>query len=112
MEDYRYLMGAYTVTAPLAVIRDDQGIRHHVYDGAPVPTNADPADIARLLTEGSIALVGDAPEAPAGAATADVVKPSGNASHALWATYAVETGQTSAAEANDHSRDELRELYG
>ncbi len=45
----------YVVTAPLVLITDTVGATHHVYDGEPLPENAAPGEVERLLAIGFVA---------------------------------------------------------
>jgi hypothetical protein len=52
---------AYTVTAPLIIAADEQGHRHHLYQGTPVPDSITKDEVKRLAKEGFIAVVKVAP---------------------------------------------------
>ena len=52
----------YAVAGPLAIVRMGNGTMVHLYDGQPVPEDADPKDVERLVQEGFLAEVEDAPE--------------------------------------------------
>lgn len=109
MEDHGHLMG-YAVAVPLAIVRTNEGGLIHLYEGQPVPGNADPKDVERLADGGFVAAVNGSAVVPA--EPVQVEKPAGNASFEEWAAYAVETGQATADELKGLSRNELRELYG
>lgn len=108
MEDHGNLMG-YAVAVPLAIVRTTDGGLIHLYEGQPVPGNADPKDVERLASDGFVAAVSGS-SVPA--ASVGPVKPAGNASFEEWAAYAVESGQATADDVESLSRNELRELYG
>lgn len=106
---------AYLVTAPLVIVRDDEGMMHHVYQGAPLPQNALAEDVDRFLEEGFISET-EAPEpAPEESEPVDGA-PKGNASREEWAAYAKKKGapdeQTRPVEEGGLKQTELRELYG
>jgi hypothetical protein len=90
------------------------GTYRHLYQGAIVPEEAD-ADHVKLLAEDGAIGNGEPtvePDTASAGETESPVKPAGNASHEAWATYAVQSGQTTEEEAKGLTRDELRELYG
>ena len=80
-----------------------------LYDGQPVPADADPAHLENLADLGYVA---EGNEPGAVPAESGPVKPAGNASFDEWSAYAVETGQATADDLKGMSRNELRELYG
>lgn len=105
----------HVVTAPLAIVRTTEGTFVHVYEGAPVPASADPADVERLVSIGALAEGNEVEAVPAESGSpvsSGPVKPAGNASYDAWATYAVESGNATEDEVAALTRDELRELYG
>jgi hypothetical protein len=107
----------YVVAVPLAIVRTSEGTLIHLYDGQPVPDNADPADLERLAAGGFLAEVNESAAVPAEPEPVQPVqsaptKPAGNASYDAWATYVVESGHASEDEVSGLTRDELRELYG
>src|SRR6185369_8941549 len=105
------------------------------YAGAPVPPNANPEDVERLVRKGYLveadSFAGEHVAVPAAAATiAERVdraqaavdaaqaggKPRGNASRADWAAYAASQGasedETKAVEEGGLSQSDLRAKYG
>lgn len=102
VEDHGNLMG-HVVTAPLVIVRTQDGGMVHLYSGTPVPGNADPKDVKRLAGEGFLSNIPDA------SPVAD--RPAGNANQEAWASYAVASGQATEDEVKGLSRDDLRGLY-
>lgn len=101
----------HKVTAPLVIVRlkDEQGLMH-LYDGQPVPGNADPKDVERLTREGFLSGEADN-SAPRPADDEPSGRPAGNGSRDEWAAYAVASGQATEDEVKGLTRDELRGLY-
>lgn len=97
----------YVAKAMLVIAADDRGVRHHVYQGAPLPASIGEDELKRLLGEGFIEKT-DAPvEEPA-----DGV-PKGNASREAWAAYAKTKGAPAEETADGGlSQTALREKYG
>lgn len=98
-------MGAYVVTAPLAIVRGAGGELMHLYDGQAVPDNADPHDVGRLAEAGAVAASKETV-----AAAAQVDKPARSASHDAWMAYALSSGQWTATDLDALTRDEIRDL--
>lgn len=97
----------YTVKSMLVIATDGLGVRHHLYQGQPLPAYIGQDELDRLAADGLIAKVEEpAEEVPS------FDRPAGNASQEAWATYAMESGQASEDEVKGLTRDELRELYG
>jgi hypothetical protein len=101
----------YTVTAMLVIATDENGVRHHLYQGAPLPASIGQDELDRLASEGFIA---DAAEVEAEAAAPAVDEaPKGNASREDWAAYAKSKGAPDEETADGGlTQTELRAKYG
>lgn len=93
---------------PLVIVRTQDQSLIHLYDGMPVPANADPADVERLAALGFVA---GGPEVVPAEESEQPAKPAGNGSKEEWAAYAVQSGQATEDEIVGLTRDELRGLY-
>lgn len=99
-------MTTYTVTAPLVIVRNEDGSDRYVYQGAVLPSGGLAAGEAkRLMDDGLIS--SDAAPAPMGEV---VEKPVGNGSLQAWQEYAVSRG-ASQDDLDGKSRDDLRDEY-
>lgn len=103
----------YTVTAPLVIATAENGSKHHLYQGAPVPPYIGEDEIERLAADGHIAKMAEEPESGEPAAPE---APKGNASRDEWAAYAASKGapveETKPVEEGGLKQTELREKYG
>lgn len=98
------------VTAPLVIVKDKDGVMHHVYEGGLVPDNADPEHLKQLRTSGMVKSV-KATEAPA-EPKADGA-PKGNASREEWAGWAAKQGAPEEeTREGGLSQTDLRDKYG
>jgi hypothetical protein len=48
---------SYQVTAPLVIVRDKDGVSHHVYQDGFLPDGSDPEHVKQLLAEKLVAVV-------------------------------------------------------
>jgi hypothetical protein len=101
----------HIVAAPLVIVRTQEGGHLYLYEGMPVPANADKEDVERLDRDGFFADSATSAEPAAEPDEAPSGRPAGNASREEWATYAVESGKATDEEVQGLSRDELRGLY-
>lgn len=101
----------YVVAVPLAIVRMGNGSMVHLYEGQPVPSDADPEHVKTLVAAEALA-PGNGSAGEPEASAPEIVKPAGNASFDAWATYAVDSGQATEEDVKGMTRDELRELYG
>lgn len=98
------------VTAALVIVKDEDGVMHHVYEGGLVPSNADPDHLKQLRESGMVKKVADTeqPSEP----KADGA-PKGNASREEWAKFAALRGAPDEeTREGGLSQTELREKYG
>lgn len=104
----------YAVTAPLVIVKDDEGHMHHVYQGGRIPSNADEKHVQALLDGDLIEEVSD--ESSEQAAVEEVEKPDGRASREKWAEYAKTKGasddELKSVEQGGLSQADLRAKYG
>jgi hypothetical protein len=114
---------AYKVVAPLVLVKDDEGVTHHAYQGA-VLENLGAEQVDHLLGLGFIAKLGsddavvvpgneflDEDQIAADALPVEVEQPPKAARHDLWVDYAVSKG-ADRTEAESLTKAELIELYG
>lgn len=95
---------SYVVTAPAAVVRNEDGSVRYLYAGAPVPSGGlFKGELARLRDGGFIA------EVTSEKVSQQAGPPARNASTEAWAAYALTLGATEADLA-DKSRDYIRDL--
>lgn len=78
----------YAVTAPLVIVKDDEGTMHHVYFGGRIPANADEEHVKQLLEGEMIEEVQDAPDEAQDATPDEPQRPDGRAGREKWAEYA------------------------
>jgi hypothetical protein len=102
----------YTVTSPLVIATAENGSRHHLYQGSPVPPYIGEDELKRLAADGHIAA---ADEEPASEESPTTEAPKGNASREEWAAYATTKGapaeETKPVEEGGLKQTELREKY-
>lgn len=99
----------YIVKSALVQVRMADGSYQHVYQGAPLPADAD-AEHVSVLVEGGMVERGHESRVEALEQPEDVEQPAGNASHDEWAAYAIAQGM-SEEEAEGLSRNELRARF-
>lgn len=95
---------AYTVTAPLVVVQDEQGSYHHIYQGAPLPKFVSDEDAERLAEGGLI----EQDDAERGEQQS---RPAKAASKAEWVAFAVAQGM-SEEDAEAATKDDLVSAFG
>lgn len=100
----------YKVVAPLVIVKDNDGVMHHVYEGALLPESADGEHVKQLLESKMVAKVkADEPPAEPKADGA----PKGNASREEWAKFAADRGAPEEeTREGGLTQTELREKYG
>lgn len=94
---------SYVVTAPLVIARDETGRQHHLYAGAVLSDNVDPAQLKQLIESDMVA-----------EATADEPTdgpPAKSASKGDWEAYARSQGATDD-DLEGKTKDELVSTYG
>lgn len=95
-------MANYTVTAPLVVLRQQDGSYVHLYEGTPVPDSGDTNHVKQLVDYGMLSAAADEPaDGP----------PARSASKADWEDYARSQGATDA-DINGVTKDDLVAAYG
>lgn len=107
----------YVAKAMLVIAADDRGVRHHVYQGAPLPASISEDELKRLSDEGFIEEVAAPVEEPPVEEPVVDEAPKGNASRNEWAAYAKEKKgapdeETRPVEEGGLKQTELREKYG
>jgi len=101
-------MTDYVATAPLVIATDEQGARHHLYEGSPLPANISKDEVKRLSDGGFIA----SPKVKK-AEPKEGEAPAGNASREVWAEFAKGKGAPDEeTREGGLSQTELREKYG
>lgn len=102
-------MANHTVTAPLVVLRQQDGSRVHLYQGAPVPDTADSEHVDQLVELGMLGKAETAVAAASGEAPAG--PPAKSASKADWEAYARSQGATDA-DLDGATKDDIVAIYG
>jgi hypothetical protein len=107
----------YVAKAMLVIAADESGVRHHVYQGAPLPGSIGEDELKRLFDEGFIEEAVAPDEEPAAEEPVVDEAPKGNASREEWAAYAKEkkgapNEETRPVEEGGLKQTELREKYG
>lgn len=102
------------VTSPLVILKTTTGAYVHVYKGAPVPLEADPAHVADLKASGMVGAVEDDPPA-APEAVEDETVPTRGSSKKDWVAFATAedrgADRLTEDDAEKLTRDELAEKY-
>lgn len=99
------------VTAPLVVLKVSDGTYRHLYDGVPVPEDADADHVKQLRKLGMLGEV----EAPKSEPDGADRTPTKSSSKADWVTYATDEARgddrLSAEDAEALTRDDLAAKY-